>query len=282
MFRSFSLPIAGQTWSANRPVIVGILNTTPDSFYEGSRVASADAAESHAEALLAGGAQWLDVGGCSTRPGAEVPSLEEEWNRVEPALQRLAQRFPDVPISIDTFRGEIAYRALAQGAHIINDVSGGSLDPTIWNVAAQSKAPYILTHYPAGHRPSTMQDVALTPENIMEDLLQYFHRHLRELRQQGVDRVLLDPGLGFGKTLEGNYRVLKDLPLLQDLGAPLYIGLSRKSMLWKHLDRSPDTVLPATSALHLYALERGAQILRVHDAQEAADVVKLWETLNES
>ena len=108
----------------------------------------------------------------------------------------------------------------------------------------------------------------------------YFHRHLHELRQQGVEHILLDPGLGFGKTVEANYRVLKDLPLLQDLEAPLYIGLSRKSMLWKHLDRSPDTVLPATSALHLYALERGAQILRVHDAQEAADVVKLWETLN--
>ena len=280
MFRSFSLRVSGQTWIADRPVIVGILNSTPDSFYAGSRVASADAAEAHAESLLASGAQWLDLGGCSTRPGAEIPSMEEEWRRVEPALDRIIQRFPNTPVSIDTFRGEIAFRALQQGASIINDVSGGSLDPSIWTVAAQTKAPYILTHYPAGQSPSTMHESGLTKENVIADMQQYFQRHLHELRQQGVEQVLLDPGLGFGKTLEANYRVLRDLPALHDIGAPLYIGLSRKSMLWKHLDRSPDTVLSATSALHLYALERGAQILRVHDAHEAADVVKLWETLN--
>ena len=280
MFRSFSLPIKGQTWTAERPVLVGILNTTPDSFYTGSRVASADAAEAYAETLLNEGADWLDIGGCSTRPGAEVPSQEEEWQRVAPALQRIAQRFPSVPISIDTFRGEIAHRALLAGADVINDVSGGSLDPTIWTVAAQSKAPYILTHYPAGHSPSTMQEAALTPEEVMQDMRHYFERHLNELKRQGVDHVLLDPGLGFGKTLEANYRALRELPLLQSLEAPLYIGLSRKSMLWKHLDRTPETVLPATSALHLYALEQGAQLLRVHDAQEALDIRKIWETIH--
>jgi dihydropteroate synthase len=280
MFRSFSLPIKGQTWTAKRPVLVGILNTTPDSFFSASRVASADAAEAHAETLLNEGADWLDIGGCSTRPGAEIPSQEEEWQRVEPALQRIAKRFPSVPISIDTFRGEIAHRALLAGADIINDVSGGSLDPTIWTVASQSKAPYILTHYPAGHRPSTMQEAALTPEEVMQDMRHYFKRHLNELKRQGVEHVLLDPGLGFGKTLEANYRVLKELQQLQPLDAPLYIGLSRKSMLWKHLDRTPETVLPATSALHLYALEQGAQLLRVHDALEARDVLKIWETLH--
>ncbi|KRO58137.1 MAG: hypothetical protein ABR98_06715 [Cryomorphaceae bacterium BACL7 MAG-120910-bin2] len=280
MFRSFSLPFAGHTWTAESPVIVGIVNTTPDSFYAQSRANTADSVEAHAETLLEGGAHWLDIGGCSTRPDAALPSVEEEWSRVQPGLKRLADRFGEIPVSIDTFRGEIAARALDAGACMINDISGGSLDPVIWDVAARSHAPYILTHYPAGHTPATMQSVALGPEQITQSVLHYFAQHLAELQHRGITHVLLDPGFGFGKTLEANYRLLNDLSQLTAATQPLYVGVSRKSMLWRLLERNPEEVLPATSALHLHALQQGAQILRVHDAAEARDIITLWKQLN--
>lgn len=280
MFRSFSLSLGGHTWQADSPVIVGILNATPDSFFIGSRALGPDAVEAQAETMLAAGAHWLDIGGCSTRPGAELPSLSEEWDRVAPGLQRLVQRFPDIPISIDTFRGEIAHRSLDSGAHILNDISGGSLDPSIWAVAAQHDAPYILTHYPAGHLPTTMNDAALGTAEVTASLMTYFQGHIAELRRQGVHQLLIDPGFGFGKTVEANYRLLRDMTKLHALDLPLFVGISRKSMLWRLLGSQPEHMVAATSAMHLYALEQGAQLLRVHDAREAADVVKLWQTIH--
>jgi dihydropteroate synthase len=281
MFRSFSVPLNGQTWTAMSPVIVGIVNATPDSFFAKSRANSVADALAQAERHMLGGAHWLDVGGCSTRPGAETPPLEEEWARVAPILLAIAREFPTIPISIDTFRGEIAERALQSGASMINDVSAGSIDPTIWQVAATHHVPYVLTHYPTGVKTSGMEPPPLGPSETMEHMLTFFKEKMRQVKALGIEHILLDPGLGFGKALSSNYTALNGLPELLELNAPLYIGLSRKSMMWKLLGKSPETVLPATSALHLHALERGAQILRVHDAQEATDVITLWRELHQ-
>ena len=281
MFRSFSVPLNGQTWTAMSPVIAGIVNATPDSFFAKSRANSVADALAQAEQHVLGGAHWLDVGGCSTRPGAETPPLQEEWARVEPILFALAKEFPTIPISIDTFRGVIAERALQSGASMINDVSGGSIDPNIWQVAAAHCVPYVLTHYPTAINTPGKEPLPLQPSETMKHMLTYFKETIRHVKALGVEHILLDPGLGFGKILSSNYTALNGLSELLELNAPLYIGLSRKSMMWKLLGKTPETVLPATSALHLYALEKGAQILRVHDAQEASDIITLWRELNQ-
>ena len=250
---------------------MGILNATPDSYYAPSRLTGLDQLEFQAEQLLEQGADWLDVGGCSTRPGASWPSPDEEWARLDGVFSRLRQRFGnDLPLSIDTFRSEIAQRALDQGADLVNDISGGILDPRIWAVAAEARAPYILTHYPTeADAPLLGADQAtlVTVRELTERLF--------AAREAGLNDVLLDPGIGFGKTPEGNLRLVRDLALWTEFPHPLLVGVSRKSLITRTLGITADEALPATSALHALALERGTQILRVHDPREARQVIQL-------
>jgi dihydropteroate synthase len=237
---------------------MGILNATPDSYYAPSRLTGLDQLEFQAEQLLELGADWLDLGSCSTRPGAEWPSLDEEWARLDGAFAHLRKRFgAKIPLSIDTFRREIARRALDQGADLVNDISGGILDPAIWSVAADARAPYILTDTAA----------LVTVRELSERLI--------AVREAGLNDVLLDPGIGFGKTPEGNLRLVRDLALFTEFPHPVLVGVSRKSLLTRTLGITADEALPATSALHALALERGAQILRVHDPREARQVIEL-------
>lgn len=249
---------------------MGILNATPDSYYAPSRAQGLDRLEAQAEQLLSDGADWLDLGGCSTRPGAEWPSLDDEWSRLDGAFERLRLHFgPDVPLSVDTFRSEVARRALDQGADLVNDISGGILDPAIWSVAAEARAPYVLTHYPATSRELLGADHA-TSVTVRE-----LSARLIAAREAGLNDVLLDPGIGFGKTPEGNLRLVRDLALLREFPHPILVGVSRKSLITRSLGITADQALPATSALHAWALDRGAQILRVHDPREAREVVEL-------
>ncbi|MEN9939232.1 MAG: dihydropteroate synthase [Bacteroidota bacterium] len=250
---------------------MGILNATPDSYYAPSRLTGLDNLEFQADQLLEQGADWLDLGGCSTRPGATWPSPDEEWARLDGAFTRLRTRFgSEVPLSVDTFRSEIARRALDQGADLVNDISGGILDPAIWNAAADARAPYILTHYPsAPNAPLLDADTAalVTVRELSERLI--------AAREAGLNDVILDPGIGFGKTPEGNLRLVRDLALLCEFPHPLLVGVSRKSLITRTLGIAAADALPATSALHAWALERGAQILRVHDPREARQVIQL-------
>ncbi|MFZ9206375.1 MAG: dihydropteroate synthase [Schleiferiaceae bacterium] len=270
-FRPFTLNLRGRLFSADRPQVMGILNATPDSYYAPSRLTGLDQLEFQAEQLLEHGADWLDVGGCSTRPGASWPSPDEEWARLDGVFSRLRQRFGnDLPLSIDTFRSEIAQRALDQGADLVNDISGGILDPRIWAVAAEARAPYVLTHYPAvADAPllGTDQATLVTVRELTERLF--------AAREAGLNDVVLDPGIGFGKTPEGNLRLVRDLALWTEFPHPLLVGVSRKSLITRTLGITADEALPATSALHALALERGTQILRVHDPREARQVIQL-------
>ncbi len=250
---------------------MGILNATPDSYYAPSRLTGRDQLEFQAEQLLEQGADWLDVGGCSTRPGASWPSPDEEWARLDGVFSRLRQRFGnDLPLSIDTFRSEIAQRALDQGADLVNDISGGILDPRIWAVAAEARAPYILTHYPSEADAPLLGADQATTVSIRE-----LSERLFAAREAGLNDVILDPGIGFGKTPQGNLRLVRDLALWTEFPHPLLVGVSRKSLITRTLGITADEALPATSALHALALERGTQILRVHDPREARQVIHL-------
>ena len=271
-FQPFSLNCAGRFITAYEPVIVGILNTTPDSFYAASRT-STDHVVDDAKRLVDEGANWLDVGGCSTWPGAEIPDLETEWQRVASTLRHLSQALPEVPLSIDTYRSEIARRAVEHGAWIVNDISGGSMDPEMHSCVAELKTPYILTHFPAGKTPANMQKGNMSaPEDIVAEVMHFFTSETKKLHDLGIKDVMLDPGFGFGKSLEGNFAMLDGLSVMAELPQPLYIGVSRKSMFWKPLNTTADRVLGATTAAHAWAIERGAQILRVHDPREAQQI----------
>ncbi len=260
-------------------MVMGILNATPDSYYKPSRLKGLDRLEEQAEGLLGEGADWLDLGGCSTRPGADWPSIDEEWARIKGAFGRLRQRFgPDLPLSVDTFRAEVARRALQEGADVVNDISGGTLDPSIWSVAAEARAPYVLTHYPTGREGTDFQ--ALGPDKVSPAVLLELSERLILAREAGLNDVILDPGFGFGKSPEGNLRLLRDLELLTVFAHPILVGVSRKSLITQSLNISKDKALPATSALHAWALERGAQILRVHDPREARQVIALRDLMS--
>ena len=202
---------------------------------------------------------------------------KEELRRVLPVVTELRKRFPNVPISIDTVRSEVARECLEVGAAIVNDISAGSIDATLWEVVAKYKAPYLLMHMQG--RPSTMQQ-APTYENVVVDVLDFLIEKVGQLRQLGVKDIVIDPGFGFGKSIDHNYQLLKHLHAFQILDCPILAGVSRKSMIYKLLKISPEEALPATSALHLFALQEGARLLRVHDVKEAKQVIQLWQTIN--
>lgn len=279
-FKPYSLNLQGRLYTIDRPQVMGIINLTPDSFYAESRTP----AESHqtiaqrAAQLVAEGADFIDVGAYSSRPGADDVSAEEEMERLEQGLKAIREGAPEVPLSVDTFRAEVAERCVSDwGVAIVNDISGGMLDETMFATVARLGVPYVLMHMQG--TPQTMQH---TPhyEDVVVEVIRHLAERTDRLHQMGVADVILDPGFGFGKTLDHNYALLAHLSELHSLHCPLLVGVSRKSMIYKALDITPQQALNGTTVLHTLALERGTHFLRVHDVREAVEAVRLWHRLN--
>jgi dihydropteroate synthase len=258
-----------------KPLVMGILNVTPDSFYAGSRVAEGQVL-AQAEKMIAEGADILDIGGMSTRPGAVAVSETEELRRTTGAVACVARHFPSIKISIDTYRSGVARAAVAAGAHIVNDVSGGRHDALLLPTVAALGVPYILMHS-IGNSVTMQQNPEY--EDVVEAVLAFFKIEITRLHTLGIKDITLDVGFGFGKTIAHNYALLRDLRRFEVLDCPVLVGISRKSMVYKYLDITPEAALPATSALHLFALQQGAQVLRTHDVREAVQTIRLWEGL---
>ncbi|MGB4291352.1 MAG: dihydropteroate synthase [Bacteroidales bacterium] len=256
------------------PRIMGIINVTPDSFYTGSRYFDDKSILQAASRMLEEGADFIDVGGYSSRPGAEDITPEEEKSRVLRAIKLITREIPEAIVSVDTFRAEIAYKAVMEcGAKIINDISGGEADKEMFNVVAELNVPYILMHMQG--TPRTMQ-INPVYNDVVADILMWFGERIFKLRTMGVKDIILDPGFGFGKTVEHNYELLRRLGEFKIAGLPIMAGLSRKSMIWKTLDVKPEDALNGTTALNMAALMNGADILRVHDVKEAVQVRTLY------
>jgi dihydropteroate synthase len=257
---------------------MGILNITPDSFYAGSRVLDLEICRERAAGMIALGATFLDVGGHSTRPGAATVSVQEEIDRVVPVISMLRDAFPEIVISIDTYRLDVAKAAFVAGAQIFNDIGAGQMDEGIFEWVAAAKVPYVLTHsvgkFEAVHEVPNYKQVV---EDVWSDLA----LKLQHLRQLGAVDILVDPGFGFSKSLEHNYELLAHLENFAHLGAPLLVGLSRKTMIYKELGITASESLNGTSVLHTVALQKGASILRVHDVGEAMEVVQLVEKIKQ-
>lgn len=258
--------------NVSTPRVMGILNITPDSFYAASRV-DAQAVASQAGKMLAQGADFLDVGGYSSRPGAVDISAEEEIARVVPAIRAIKQQFPEAILSIDTFRSAVAQQALDAGAEIVNDISGGSLDPNMIATVAAAKVPYIVMHMQG--TPQTMQQQT-TYHNLQLEMMAYFGEKINLAIEAGIADIILDPGFGFAKTVEQNFETLAHLQEFERLERPLLVGLSRKSMIWKTLQNTPEMALNGTTAAHMMALQKGASILRVHDVEAAVECIKIF------
>jgi dihydropteroate synthase len=255
------------------PIVMGVLNTTPDSFFINSRVADEKAILTLAERMITEGVSILDIGGMSSRPGAAIIDEGEEMRRVLPAIEAVAKRFPAAIISIDTVRAGVARAAVEAGAAIVNDISAGSLDEALFSTVAELQTPYILMHMKA--KPETMQQEAVY-EDVTLDILDFFIQKVGILRGLGVKDIVIDTGFGFGKTLEQNYELLRKLSVFKILDCPILVGLSRKTMIWKALDITPDAALNGTTAANILALMGGAKILRVHDVREAVETIKIF------
>lgn len=263
-----------------RPQVMGILNATPDSFFVGSRCSGTGDAESRTLALLDEGADMIDVGGFSTRPGASDVNADEEYRRLAEALEGVRKAAPEAIVSVDTWRAGVARKCVEEwGVQIINDVSGGTLDPEMYSTVAGLKVAYVLMHMRG--TPANMQQLT-DYADVTADVIEWLARRLAELRQLGVADVIVDPGFGFAKTLEQNFRLLGELDAFRQLDAPLLAGMSRKSMIWKTLRCTPEESLNGTTVLNTVALQKGAHILRVHDVKAAVEAVSLMEMINEA
>ncbi|MEL6273571.1 MAG: dihydropteroate synthase [Bacteroidota bacterium] len=272
-----TLNCGGQLLTLNQPRVMGILNITPDSFYAGSRMASVKEALNRASEMLMAGADILDIGGMSSRPGADLISSKEERQRVIPVIKAIKDAHPDCIISIDTVYAETARTAVAAGAGLINDISAGSIDPDLWEALPEFKVPYVLMHMRG--TPKDMQK-KLDYKNVVTEIWDHLAEKHTELTQSGVNDIIIDPGFGFGKSVEQNYALLNNLHAFRTFNRPVLAGISRKSMIWRPLGISPATALNGTTALHVIALQQGASILRVHDVREAVDVVRLMELVD--
>ncbi|MES2731416.1 MAG: dihydropteroate synthase [Bacteroidota bacterium] len=268
-----TLCLKGNLVSLERPLVMGILNVTPDSFYDGGQYNSVDQLVQRAGQMLSDGATFIDVGGYSTRPRASDISEEEELARVIPAMQSLSHAFPDAYLSIDTFRSNVAKQAVAAGACLVNDISGGSLDPHMFETVSQLNVPYVLMHMRG--TPQTMTKLT-SYQNVVLEVLDDLQKKVFHLRQLGQKDILLDVGFGFAKTREQNYEMLENLNYFEILNLPLLVGVSRKSMVYKTLGITAAEALNGTTVLHTLALTKGASVLRVHDVKEAVEAVTLY------
>ncbi|MBO4978671.1 MAG: dihydropteroate synthase [Muribaculaceae bacterium] len=277
--KPFSLNIRGCLKEFGHPVVMGIVNVTPDSFFAGSRVNAPAQISRRAERMAAEGADMVDIGACSTRPGAEIVGADEEWRRLEAGIAAVRRAVgTDIPVSVDTFRADVARRAVEAGADIINDISGGNLDSGMFAAVAELKVPYILMHMRG--TPATMQTLTDYDGNIAACVARELSGPLRRLEEAGVADIIVDPGFGFAKTLRQNWELARDMESLEILNRPMLVGVSRKSMLVKLLNISADEALPATTALNFAMLERGAAILRVHDVAEARQATAMYAAIS--
>ena len=267
-----SLEIRGEKLHFSKPLIMGILNLTPDSFYDGGKLKSENDLLEKASEMLDDGADILDVGAYSSRPGAKHISEEEEVNRLLPAIQTLKKKFPNCLISVDTFRSSIAKLSVELGADIVNDISGGMLDANMYDTVANLKVPYILMHMQGN--PETMQN---NPEykNVVKELKEYFSKRIASAKTAGINNIIIDPGFGFGKNLDHNYELMRHLPEFRDHNCMILAGVSRKSMVGKVIKESPKDSIYGTVALNTIALLNGADLLRVHDVKAAKDAVEI-------
>jgi len=257
---------------------MGILNVTPDSFYDGGQLTDENTVLAQAEKMLEEGADILDLGGMSSRPGAEIITVEEELRRVLPQVTNILKRFPRAIISIDTIRAHVADECLKAGAHIINDISGGTFDAAMLPVVAGHKVPYIIMHMQG--LPNSMQQNPVY-ENVTTEVMDFFAARIAACTKAGITDLILDPGFGFGKTLEQNYTLLRNLPYFANLNLPLLAGVSRKSMICKVLKVDPVNALNGTTSANTIALLNGASLLRVHDVKEAVEAVKIVEAYSQ-
>ena len=276
MFKMSSkmLNIRGKLMSLDTPVVMGILNVTPDSFFAKSRKQDEIAIAKRIEEIISEGGVFVDVGGYSSRPDAAEVTIEEEWERVEPALKILRDDFPEIPVSIDTFRADIARRAVEEyGVAMINDISGGAIDGKMFETVADLNVPYVLMHMRG--TPQTMRQYA-DYGDVVEDVMMYFAEKTRALRLSGVNDIIIDPGFGFSKTLDQNYELIRHLnEFSMMLECPVMVGISRKSMIYNLLDCTAEECLNGTTVLNTFALLNGADILRVHDVKAAAEAVEI-------
>ena len=258
------------------PKVMGILNITPNSFYDGGNFQEESVVLNQVEKMLNEGATFIDIGAYSSKPNAEFVSEEEELQRILPILQQIIKQFPDIIVSIDTFRAEVAKQCVLNGAALINDISAGLLDEKMLPTVAELQVPYIMMHMKGN--PQTMQSLAQY-DDIVKEMIYYFSERIFEARKLGINDLIVDPGFGFAKTLEQNYEVMQKLDIFKQLELPLLVGISRKSMIYKALGTSAQEALNGTTFLNVIALEKGANILRVHDVKEAVEGLKLFEKL---
>jgi dihydropteroate synthase len=258
------------------PIVMGVINVTPDSFYEGSRVTEENMLLKQAEKMLTEGASILDIGGMSSRPGAEIIDEKEELERVIPAIKSILKHFPEAIISVDTIRSNVARACVSEGAKMVNDITAGRFDDKMFQTIADFKnIPYIVMHM-KGETPQTMQKQAHY-DDIALEILDFFIERVGILRGLHVRDIIIDPGFGFGKTIAHNFELLKKIHVFKMLEVPILAGLSRKSMIWKTLNITPEEALNGTSVCNLLALQQGAKILRVHDVKEAVQTIKLFQ-----
>jgi len=267
----------GHLIDLSSPKVMGILNITPDSFYDGGKYNSEKAIIKHVEQMLLEGATFIDIGAYSSKPGADFVSEDEELARILPIITRVLKEFPEALLSIDTFRSRVAKECIQMGAALINDISAGKLDDTMLNTVADLHVPYIMMHMRG--TPQTMQKQTVY-NNLVKDILFYFSERIAAARQLGIVDMIIDPGFGFAKTLEQNFELLNQLELFNMLALTLLVGVSRKSMIYKTLQNSASEALNGTTALNTIALQKGANILRVHDVKEAIETIQLVQSLN--
>ena len=267
----------GQLIDLSKPKVMGILNVTPNSFFDGGKYKNADEIVAQVQKMLSEGATFIDIGAYSSKPNAEFVSVEEEIARIVPIVELLVQQFPNILISIDTFRSEVAEACILKGAALINDISAGKLDDLMLGVVAKYKVPYIMMHMRG--TPQTMQTLT-EYEDLIKEMLLYFSERIAAARSLGIHDLIVDPGFGFAKTLEQNYEVLQKMELFQQLELPILSGISRKSMIYKVLNTNASESLNGTTTLNTISLVKGASILRVHDVKEAVECVTLFNAMN--
>ncbi|MBY0542469.1 MAG: dihydropteroate synthase [Sphingobacteriaceae bacterium] len=272
--RKVTLNSKGNLIDLSKPAVMAILNITPDSFYSQSRINTIDEALKRTATFIQEGAQFIDIGAYSSRPGANHVSEAEELERLLPIVEAIVKEFPNMLISIDTFRAKVAEAAILSGAHLINDISAGNLDEAMFDTVAKLQVPYIMMHMKG--TPQNMQENSFY-ENISNEVLTYFIEKLSHLRKLGVKDIIIDPGFGFAKTIDHNYKLLQEMESLNILALPILVGFSRKSMLTKFLDIKSEEALNGTTVLNTISLQKGATILRVHDVKAAMECIKLSE-----
>ncbi|MFD0963056.1 dihydropteroate synthase [Pseudofulvibacter geojedonensis] len=267
----------GNLINLESPKVMGILNLTPDSFYDGGKYNDEKSILDQTQKMLEDGATFIDIGAYSSRPGAKHISEKEELQRIVPIVKKIISEFPCTIISIDTFRASVAKACINEGASIVNDISSGSMDDNMLATVAELQVPYIMMHMKG-----TPQNMQLNPtyNNVTQEVLYYFSEQISKARSFGINDVIIDPGFGFGKTIKHNYTLLKELDLFNNLDIPLLVGISRKSMIYKTLNSSAQEALNGTTVLNTIALHKNTNILRVHDVKEAVETVKLIEQLN--